>query len=290
MCINVDKEIKSFKTLKIRIMRKLSFLLAVAFSFLMFQSCVKDQEGVFNAKKAPKLPSTELFTMQFDDFSQQRKDGLNGRSVDNFLHSATNVLVWNTVVAVHLYIPVAALKEAFRHQAVYQGNGVWMWSYEVKDDQNKIYIVKLNGELLLNDEVKWDMYVSQIGGFSNIHWFTGVTGKNNTYAHWTLNFDPANPKPFIKIDYSKSANSASIRYTIAIPDTPQTGGYIEFREGAVTGTEFDRSYDVFAADLNNLLQINWNSTYKNGRVKDAKKYNDNEWHCWDRSLQDVDCN
>lgn len=271
-------------------MRKLSFLLAVAFSILMIQSCVKDPGGVYNSKKAPQLPAAESFTMLFDDFSQPRKDGLNGRSVDNFLHAATNVLVWNTVVTVHLYVPVAAFKEAFRHQAAYQGNGIWMWTYDVTDDQNKTFIVKLYGELLVNDEVKWDMYVSQIGGFTNMHWFTGITGKNNNYAQWTLNFDPANPKPGIRIDYSKSTSLKTIRYTNVVPNTAQTGGYIEYREGMVSGTEFDRAYDVFAADLNNLLQINWNSVYKNGRVKDANKFNDNEWHCWDRSLQDDDCN
>ncbi|MGE5356996.1 MAG: hypothetical protein ACM3PT_12230 [Deltaproteobacteria bacterium] len=270
-------------------MKKLSFLFVAVFSILMIQSCVKDL-GLNNSKKAPKLPAPELLTMDFNDFSQKKKDGLNGRSVDNFLHAATNVLVWNTVVTVQLYIPVAALREAFNQKAVYQGNGKWMWSYDVTDNQNKTFIVKLYGELLINDEVKWDMYVSQVGGFTNMHWFTGITGKNNNYASWTLNADPVNPKPFIKIDYNKSGNNALIRYTNVVPGVPQNGGYIEYREAVINGTEFDRAYDVYAADLNNLLQINWNSQVKNGRVKDAKRFNDNEWHCWDSSLQDDDCN
>ena len=271
-------------------MRKLSFVLALAFSILMIQSCMKDQGGINNPKNPPELPAAESFIMLFDDFSEQRSGGLDDRSVDNYLHAAINVLVWNTVVTTNLYIPVAAFKGALKHKADYQGNGVWMWSYDVTDDQNVTYIIKLYGELLVNDEVKWDMYVSQIGGFSNMHWFTGITGKNNSYANWTLNFDPIDPKPFIKIDYSKSSGSALIRYTNAIPNTPQNGGYIEYREAAISGTEFDRAYDVFAAELNNLLQINWNSQLKNGRVKDAKKFNDNEWHCWNRYLQNVDCN
>lgn len=271
-------------------MRKLSFVLAIAFSFLMIQSCVKDQGSIHDSKKAPELPAVESFTMIFEDFSQQRTGGLNGRSVDNYLHAAMNVLVWNTVVTAHMYIPVVAFKEALRHKAVYQGNGIWMWSYDVTDNQNETYIVKLYGELLVNDEVKWDMYVSKIGGFSNMHWFTGITGKGNNYANWTLNFDPIAPKPFVKIDYSKSSGSALIRFTNAIPNVPQNGGYIEYREAAIIGTAFDRSYDVFVAEMNNLLQINWNSQFKNGRVKDAKKFNDDEWHCWDRSYQNVDCN
>jgi hypothetical protein len=250
---------------------------------------MKDQ-GLYNSKNAPKLPASESFTMMFNDFSSPDKNGINGRTVNNFLHSAGNILVWNTLVTVHLYIPVAAFAEALKHKAEYQGNGIWLWSYDVTDNQNKTYFVKLFGELLANDEVKWDLYVSQAGGFSNFHWFSGITARNNSYAHWTLNFDPATPKPVIKIDFAKTISLATIRYTNIIPETPQNGSYIEFREGVISGTEFDRAYDVFAADLNNLLQINWNSIYKNGRVKDFKKYNDNDWHCWDAQLQDIDCN
>lgn len=271
-------------------MRKLSFLLAIAFSLLMIQSCMKDQDGILNSKKAPELPAAETFAMSFTDFSEPRKDGINGRTPDNFLYSAVNVLVWNTLLTVNLQIPVLAFYESFKHKAEYQGNGVWMWSYEVKDNQNKIYIAKLYGELLVNDEVKWDMYVSQVGGFTDMHWYSGITARNNSYANWTLNYDPANPKPCLKIDFSKSTGYSSIRYTNIIPAVPQNGSYIEYRVGQITGTDFDRAYDVFAADLNNLLQINWNSVYKNGRVQDFRKYADNDWHCWDTQLQDVDCN
>lgn len=290
MCIKIDIEIDyDFKKFKFSTMKKLSYLFAVVFSILMLQSCMKDQ-GSYNSKNAPKLPALESFTMKFNDFSTPDKNGINGRTVDNFLYSAGNVLVWNTLVTVHLYIPVAAFAEALKQNPEYQGNGIWLWSYDVTDNQHKTYLIKLYGELLLNDEVKWDMYVSQVGGFANMHWFSGITARNNSYAHWTLNFDTADPKPLIKIDFTKTLNQATIRYTNMIPGSQQNGSYIEYKEAVINGTEFDRAFDVFAADLNNLLQINWNSIYKNGRVKDFKKYNDDYWHCWDTQLQDIDCN
>ena len=271
-------------------MRKLSFLLVIVISIFMFQSCMKDQDGTINSKKAPELPAVGSLVMPFQDFSEPRKDGITGRTIDNWIYSATNVLVWNTVLTVHLHVPVIAFYESFKHEANYQGNGVWLWSYEVTDDQNKTFLVKLYGELLVNDEIKWDMYVSQIGGFSNMHWFSGTTARDKSYAHWTLNFDPASPKPCLSIDFNRNSSSSSIRYTNIIPNVPENGGYIEYREGSISGTDFNRAYDVFGAEINNLMQINWNSIYKNGRVKDFKKYSDNEWHCWGTDFQDMDCN
>lgn len=271
-------------------MKKLNFLLVIAISVFLLQSCMKDQGDALYSKKAPELPSIESFAMPFNDFSEPRKDGINGRTIDNWLYSATNVLVWNTILTVHLNIPVLAFQHSFKHKAVYQGSGIWMWSYEVTDNLNKTYVAKLYAELLPDDEIKWDMYISQIGGFDNMHWYSGITAINKSYAHWTLNFDPADPKPCLKIDFNKNTSSASIRYTNIIPNVPQNGAYIEYREGAINAGDFNRAYDVFAAELNNLMQINWNSIYKNGRVKDFKKFADNEWHCWGTDFQDTVCN
>lgn len=276
-------------------MKKLAFLTVLLLAVLFTPSCQKDEAiDPYEGQAAPALPTEESFLISLVPFTEL--DGathteIDDRTITNWSHSAGNVLVWNALLSLHLTIPVLSFYESFNHQPVYQGQGVWLWAYEFTDDQGAVYQAKLFGELLVNNEVKWDMYISKSGGFSNVHWYTGITAMDNGYASWTLNFDPNDPKPFITIDYQRDNGNGVevIRYTNVIPGSPDNGGYIEYRKGNVVPGEFDRGYDVFKASENNLLEINWNSTQHNGRVKDPGFYGDDNWHCWDTQLQDVNC-
>lgn len=278
---------------KKKVMKKLSFVLSFLFSLLLIQSCVKDNLTDPNAnQKAPKLPAVESFVMPFQDFSDDRQGGVKDRTVTNWSYAAGNILIWNSLISMNLSVPVMSFIEAFNHEAEYQGDGVWLWAYEVTDDQGDTYQAKLYGELLVNDEIQWDMYVSKVGGFQDMHWYTGVTSTHDLYAHWTVNYDTEDPKPFISIDYVKdNGNGAeAIRYTNIIPENPGNGGYIEFRKGDGAAEDgFNRAYDVYKIEIDNLLEINWDSNNKNGRVKDQERYNDTEWHCWGPNLHDINC-
>ncbi len=279
------------------LMKKLSFVFALALSVFFMQSCQKDEitEPIdpHAGKEAPQLPAPETFLMPFSAFSEPEADTprITPRELTNWGYSAANVLVWNTVLTIHLAIPTLAFYESFNHQPEYQGNGVWLWAYEVADGNGVRYQAELYGELLASSEVKWDMYISQSGGFSRVHWYSGITANDQSYARWALNFDPNNPRPFIDIDYRRDNGNgaAAIRYTNAIPGVPENGGFIEYREGAGAADGFDRAYDVYKAEIDNLLEINWDSVNHNGRVKDAEKYQDQEWHCWGTDLRDMDC-
>lgn len=244
---------------------------------------------------APRLPAEASFVMPFNDI-QELDNELGGdevapRSFDNFGHAAVNVVVWNALIKLHMGIPVLAFKESFNHQAVYQGGGIWLWAYSAGDNSGT-YNIKLYGELLPGtEETKWDMYISKVGGFTDVHWYTGITAWDDSYANWTLNHKPFNPTPFIEINYERDlANGqAFIRYTNSIPGDAGNGAYIEHRHGAIDSTSYDRAYDVFNIGINNLLEIQWNSTDKLGRVKDEQKFGDSDWHCWDIEFKDTDC-
>jgi hypothetical protein len=272
-------------------MKKLSFVLAIFFSIFLLQSCTKDQLVDQNAESAPKLPSVETFIMPFDDFSEgDRPNGIEERTVQNWGYAVGNILIWNSLLSMNLHIPVLSFVEAFNHEAEYQGSGIWLWAYDVTDENGDIFEAKLYGELLVTDEVKWDMYISKVGGFQNIHWYSGLTANDESYAHWAINFDTENPKPFINIDFEKSNGTGSIRCTNTIPNSSGNGGYIEFRKGNEAAEDgFNRAYDVYKVEIDNLLEINWDGNNKNGRVKDLQRYNDTEWHCWDTNGQDTDC-
>ena len=272
-------------------MKKISFVLAIFIAIFIVQSCTKENDMV-TEKSAPQLPAIEMFVMPFQDFSESKRNEVEGRTVNNFSYSLGNILIWNSLLDMNLRIPVLSFAAALNQTAEYQGNGVWLWAYEITDDNGDTYQAELYGELLVSDEVKWDMYISKTGGFQNVHWYTGITANDKSYAHWTLNFDPEDPKPFIKIDYEKDLNTGlgTIRYTNIIPSVPQNSGYIEYREGDGAATDgFDRAYDVYKSEIDNLLEINWDSQNKNGRVKDFDRYHDTEWHCWGTNYKDIQC-
>jgi hypothetical protein len=273
-------------------MKNLRLMLMALAAFFMLQSCEKEPQPQGDA---PKLPGVEMFVMPFDDV-QEVDDEVGGdevapRSYDHFGYAVANVVVWNTAIKLHLSIPVLAFHESFNHQPVYQGGGTWLWAYSVSNDQGT-FNAKLYGELLpATEEVKWDMYISKVNGFTDVHWYTGITAWDESYANWTLNQNPLNPTPFIEANFVRDngKNTASMTYTNVIPNDPGNGSYIEYRKGEIPSTVLDRAYDVFRAEADNLLEIQWNSVDKHGRVKDEEKFGDTDWRCWGTDFKDTDC-
>lgn len=273
-------------------MKKLSFLLVFAFAIAGLNSCQKnsmeDPADPYAGREAPQLPAAETFVMSFDGFDDPKAAP---KSITNWGHSVANIVVWNTVLTVNLAIPTLAFHAAVGQEPEYQGMGVWLWAYEVRGDDGETYRAELYGELLVDDEVQWDMFITQVGGWGRLHWYTGITATDGSYATWTLNHNPENITPVLRIDYveDNGNGTGAIRYTNIIPGHPDNGDYIEYREGNIAGGQFDRAYDVYRIGVNNLLEVNWDSVNKNGRVKDAVKFGDEDWHCWGTDLRDVEC-
>ena len=289
-------------------MKNLKLVFAVIFALSIFQSCVKEDDTTTDV--APDLPPVESFVMSFDGFEDADTSGIivNGgdtgfatsgnseaagvrtTTFQNWFYSATHVVVWNTILTINLAVPVAAFYESFNHQATYEGSGVWLWAYEVTGNDGSVYEAKLYGELQ-TDGVKWDMYISKVGGYTDVHWYTGTTSDSGNSATWTLNHQPNNPQSYLGVEYQKDNGNgmASIRYTNIIPGNANNGDYIEFRKNNDTSADYNRAYDIYKTGDNNLLEINWNAPNKNGRVKDEMKFGDTDWHCWDENLMDIDC-
>jgi len=275
-------------------MKNLSLIVVLMLALATFQSCEKDDatdEGV-----APELPPVESFIMPFDGFEDADTTGLvvsddkSGVSYYNWFYSATNLVVWNTVLTLNLAIPVAAFGEAFNHEAEYLGDGIWSWKY-TSDFNGQTYESELTAQFINSEEIQWDMYIAQVGGFSKVNWFTGITHVDGKSATWTLNYDPYNPKAFVQIDFEENvANGVGfIRYTNIIPNHKDNGDYLEYREIVNPTVEFDRAYDIFRNSTDNLLEIQWNEANGNGRVKNNAEFGDDEWHCWDTEFLNTEC-
>ena len=280
-------------------MRKISYALMWLIAVLFIQSCVKDPITIDEPGTAPELPGIEMFVMPFqgfDDADTSNLDLIIDQSARNWpthyhwFFAASNIVVWNTLVTIHMAIPVASFVEAFNHDPQYKGNGIWLWSYRVEDEDG-IFIAELTGKILSADEVQWDMNISQEGGFSKVHWYTGITAVDGSKASWKINYLPENPTPYVQIDFSndEGKGEASLRYTNIVPGSPDRGDYLEYKEFPIDRHGYDRSYKVFQVQEDNLLEIEWNEENHHGRVRHPGHFGTTDWQCWDGNYVDVDC-
>ncbi|MBX2870457.1 MAG: hypothetical protein KTR30_00100 [Saprospiraceae bacterium] len=280
-------------------MKKLVLAFALLMSFSVFQSCQKDSIENPEEQVAPTLPPAESFIMPFTGYEDIDTTGLinNGglderggpNSFRNWFYAGSNIVVWNVILGVNMAIPVASFLEAFNHDAVYDGQGAFIWAYDFTLG-NDTFLAELSARLINNNqEVEWVMNISKVGGFTNVEWYRGVTSRDNSRASWTLNHRPNNPEPLIDILHEKdiATNQISTRYTNLIPNNENNGDYIEYKTSI--NSDFNRAYDVFRANTNELLEIEWNAPSGEGRVRNSDFFNDKDWHCWDQDLRDTSC-
>jgi hypothetical protein len=253
---------------------------------LMISGCKKDKE---ETKDAPALPPKSGFVMNFDDFSKPGdtlKSTRDAATYNNWGYSYLNVVWWNAFITVGLAVPVASFAEAFNHEAVYHPDaGNWTWTYNVTAGQS-VYEAELTGSLV-SDSVLWEMRITKDTEYSDFLWYYGKSDLLQTGGYWILKESPTNQVNLLKIDWLKhSDNTADIRYTNIKLSAPENGWYIYYGS---TVNAFDRFYNIYNKNLDNLTVIEWNSTAKNGHVKDPHHYQNTDWHCWDETLQDIVC-
>jgi len=258
---------------------------------VLFSNCKKDNEP------APAIPPVESFVIDFSDFDDGSKSSTldlnNFRGIDtitynNWGHAAFNVGFWNTIITVGLAVPVAAFREAFNHQGVYQPDDeTWIWTYHVWVFGVK-YTPQLHAEIV-DGYVHWKMYISQQGGYSDFLWYTGESKLDGTEGTWTLYNSPNVPTPLVGITWHKNTDGiiGDIEYKNIVPDGPENGGYIY--HALTADSLYDANYDIYNKGQDNLTKIEWSLDTKAGRVKDENHFGDTEWHCWDNLLQDIDC-
>jgi len=276
-------------------MKKLNLFFFLLLALSIMQSCQKDENTSPTDEVAPELPPQATFIMPFDGYEEvdttEFNNEIGNRSMTyrNWFYAGTNILVWNTLVGINMIVPVASFAESFNHDPVYEGNGIFSWTYSYPV-AGVTYEAKLTGEFINSGaDVEWIMTISQVGGFSNVVYYSGIVAVDGSKADWTLYHEPNNPKPFMRIIYLNDVNTgeSSIRYTNIIPNNPGNGHYLEYR--IQSGSAFNRAYDVFLGSPDNFIEILWNTPSDTGRVKNLTAFGDSEWHCWDIDKMDVDC-
>jgi hypothetical protein len=266
-----------------------------------------------NPAEPPQLPPASSFIIDFSDFLSPDNSSFNPGAAEpdlqyvsftpngddlptpdpaqgdqqNWGFAALNVGFWNALLFVGLVIPVAAFVESFNHSPEQQPDYTWVWSYDVPVN-NVVYTAELHGRFIDNG-VRWEMYLSKEGEYSDFQWYYGESDLPATEGFWILKNNPTDPTDLLRIDWHRDIadGTSDISYTNIVPGGPENGGYILYE--VTTETPNDRKYEIFNKGKDNTTYIEWDSMTDAGGVKDEQHFSDSEWHCWDDEHRDSEC-
>ncbi|MBX2941638.1 MAG: hypothetical protein KF860_04770 [Cyclobacteriaceae bacterium] len=260
----------------------------LAFGFLL-SSCSDDNEIGTPPGPAPEIPPISTFEIDLNQLPQDNGGRVGGRTntMDNWGHAAIGIGVWNLILGVSTVVPVAAFKASINQTPEFIGNNTWQWKYDFSV-ANVQHSAKLQGTLVSNG-VDWKMLLSKEGAFTDYEWYSGHANAERTVGTWTLNFGPDENRPFIQIDWDRNINNtvADIKYTSIDPNAIGKGSYIYF--GINEETLFNAFYQIFDKEHENMIEIEWNRSTNEGRVRNPNYFGNNEFHCWNAALEDVNC-
>jgi hypothetical protein len=274
----------------------ISFVIIITAS--LFWGCEKKENP-------PALPPAGTMSIDFSTFinssksaiTQDGQKGIAAGDKTNWFLAATTAGVWNLILAVNLVIPVASFELAVDKTPVYLDNK-WVWTYNF-NVVGATYKAKLTGKVLSND-VKWEMYISREGAeaFTDLLWFEGTSGLDGKSGQWTLNHSQQFPEPMLQIDWEVvGSDIGNIKYTY-IRDKkddrstdPFKNSYIQY---GLTANTLNAFYNIHqntgVVNVFNDIFIEWSSANHNGHIKAYNYFQDNLWHCWNETGDDVICN
>lgn len=231
----------------------------------------------------PNLPPQESLFMDFSDFNERPDE--KGTTYNNFVYSFLNVAFWNTLGTVTLAPPAVAYVSILQQNARYLGDNSWEWvAYFTYNQTN--YVGTLTTLRLDNETYSVELVVApESNPDSEFKWVDGVVRYDLTSASYNIYINPGNPVKALEVDWVNEDNTSSLTYTYTVPGETETGSSINY--SVDPSLTYDASYTINLSG--ETIEIEWDRASKAGRVRNEDYFLDNEWHCWDSNLVDIDC-
>lgn len=278
--------------------KSLSIVLVVSIAlFSILFNCAKD-ESTAPKEEAPPAPPKASFVMDLSalpDTSSSAPfqkvydptENQNTFTYANWGWSALNVAFWNAALTLTLIVPVAAFNATIQATPELQEDGRWLWT-KTFTIGGVLHTAKLYGKTG-TDGIEWEMYISKNNDYQDFKWYTGLSNLPVTEGSWTLYKSPDDPVEFLGIEWHHNwqQDSGDIQYTNIVPGDAENGGYIYYEK--TNDTPFNAGYDIYNKGMDNLTEMEWDRTARDGRVRDPLHFGDSDWHCWDMDLMDTVC-
>lgn len=264
-----------------------SLIMLFALAVVLFTSCKKDKG------EPPVLPPEGSMVIDFSNFATPAKsalyvDGSKGTVNSNWEFASFVASVWNVYLGTSLAVPVASFKAAVDKSPVWIKEKTWQWSFTVNVGSAS-YKARLTGEIG-SSEVIWKMYLSKdgTGSFPEFIWYEGSSEPDGSSGQWILKQSAAVQENFMQIDWEKTGNAlGQIKYTYIKGDDFKNS-YIQYGLGSGNYNAFYNVHYYNGVKFSDV-QIEWNTTTKNGRVKSVDYLGDANWYCWDSNRINTTC-
>lgn len=257
------------------------------FIFILFAGCKKDKGD------PPILPPEESMIIDFSNFENAKSadnTGIKGTENSSWEFASVAALWWKGVITATVAVPVTAFQMVIDQNPEYVSEKTWQWSYSATIAQ-AAYKARLTGQIKA-DSVEWKMYLTKegTGGFTDFLWFKGNSAFDGKSGTWTLNLSNSNPVPVLGIEWAKTSDTQwNIKYSYIKNDNdPFKNSFIQY---GLTSGSLNAYFTIQywnGAKLSNV-NIEWNTSIHNGRVKSIDYLGDDQWHCWDANKVNVNC-
>ncbi|MFC1713797.1 hypothetical protein ACFL6S_09020 [Candidatus Poribacteria bacterium] len=268
-----------------RLLRELLIgFLICGLTFTGFMGCSEDGTGG-EAEQPPELPPNASMTVDLSTFGGEKLAPELQIPGANFSNAAIRVLLVNTAVIVGLALPTAAFKAAIDTDPIKQGDGSWLWSYEITILGVDIE-ANLTGRLdLAGLKTVWSMRVtSNFLLLSNFEWYTGESLLDNSSGSW-LFYDskaPGSGNELAKIEWAVSAiDKVDLIISNLELEGPNANDVLLY---SIDGTTAFISF--YKASDDTLVDITWDLITIAGSIL-APNYNGGERASWDGDKQDI---
>jgi len=271
----------------------ISFILTLAILNVMLVSCERQD------KEPPELPPYESMAIDFNKFTVQEKAAIDNlksttdTTMYNYQFAYLNVGFFSLILTVTLVVPVAAFYHSFSVEPAFLGDATWQWSYDYIV-LGGTYTARLTGQVRASD-VKWEMYISKvgIGGFDEFKWYEGTSLLDGTGGQWILNQSAQYPDAMLQINWERTGTEmGEVKYTdvmVLDNDTSPNEGFGSYIEAGITEGDLDAYYNIYLAESEYYVYIEWSITEYYGRVMAEDSYLGPGWHCWDNYGYDIVC-
>ncbi len=265
-----------------------SLVLILIFSSVFLTECKKNKDiGV-----APDLPPAGSMTIDFSNFTSLKKSldilpGQKGTENSNWDFAATVAGIWGLIINTTLAVPVASFQIAVNQQPVYLSDKTWQWSYNVTV-ANVTYKARLTGKIQTSN-VEWKMYITKEGVYTDFLWFEGTSKLDGTGGQWILYQSNDSPVALLQIDWTRSGDSiGSIKYTYIKSSDQFQNSFIEYGLTSATLNAYYSIHYYNGAKFSDV-DVEWNTTTREGHVRSVDYLGDSNWYCWDSNRVNVVC-
>ena len=251
---------------------------------LVITSCKEEEEPTLPTQ--PELPPSNAFIVDMGGFGISSSRGEDS----NYSYAATNVAIWNTALFLHTVLPIKAWTEVRTAAPVWDKNeSAWIWRREFSNIEGN-YTASLHG-WVDQKEVKWRMYVTKHGFYSDFLWYSGSSNTKVTRGSWRLFKNPESEKAYLEINWIRDDDKLldEISYTNVSPNDPNVGSYIHFGFENELKPDYPMYYDIYEALPDHLVSIDYDDESTEGRISDSVYFESAEWNCWDEDNADIAC-